>query len=171
VSRRVIGRIEANKLINGKWLHKRKDPVTAVPPVSHATVPGQPGQTAGGSSANHRAGNCTYSSSEVRERFRVCPYNSFTDNPRAGTDADSGREHGTGCHRVHLVRQHIEEHFQRLLVKRTEVKCHSDFTPFTGDCAKFQRHECCQITAKDRMKRSCCTAKHKALRVPQIFAE
>jgi hypothetical protein len=69
---------EADKLINGRRVHKRKDPVTSTF-VSHATVPGQ---TAKGSRANHRAGNCTFSSSEVRGRFRVWPYSSLTDDIR-----------------------------------------------------------------------------------------
>jgi hypothetical protein len=54
-------------------------------PVSHATVPDR---TDNGSKANHRAGDCTYSSSEVRKRVRVCPYNSLAIGSRHHVGGD-----------------------------------------------------------------------------------
>lgn len=92
----------ADKLIYERRLHKRKDPVIAASflLVSHAMVPDR---TANSSRANHTAGNCTYSPSEVRKLFAFAPITASLMT--SGRDVGVDGVHGTCCHWLHLIKQ------------------------------------------------------------------
>jgi hypothetical protein len=78
----VVVRQRGGQLINGKRSHKQKRSrdCRPLPCRMQRRLIRRPMAA----KANHRAGDCAYSSSEVRTRVRVCPYNSFTDGSRHG---------------------------------------------------------------------------------------